>query len=88
MTEAEMYRKAADLLRRDGWCKGEYINSAGKRCMYGAMIDAGVNRVGHPVLQALIDEWRVSRFNDHDCETIDDAIAALEIAADLAEPSP
>lgn len=86
MTEAEMYRAAADLLRRDGWCQG-YYRRGKSHCIVGALVK--IRTINHcPDLPALrlstLTGYPMSSFNDAPDMTADDAIAALEIAADLA----
>jgi hypothetical protein len=93
MTNAEsILRKAAKELRERGWCKGTAVNGRGNVCMIGALRAAVW---GTPMLSLHGGEFfkplhevtgcsSISTFNDNHCETIDDAIAAFEIAADLA----
>jgi len=38
----EVFRLAADLLERDGWCQKSYLNADGKRCIKGAVYDAAM----------------------------------------------
>ncbi len=94
MTEEQMYRAAAKLLRRDGWCQKNY-RSRGAHCIIGAIADASgipVKEVEDRILlpESIINQvtgWPI-HFNDSDDMTKRDVIAALEIAADLATPSP
>ncbi len=84
MTERELYLSAIEVLKRDGWCKEFLTNDRGQHCMLGAM-DTAVNEAPFkaPLLFDLCGP-SVTWFNDHCCQTINDAIAALEISADLA----
>ena len=94
MNEAEIYRKAAELLRRNGWASASWsqLNAAyGPRCIGIALREAGgplpnyySTESSYPALQELLNDTCLAEFNDHHCETVDDALAALEIAADLA----
>lgn len=49
-TPAALLRRAADLIDADGWCQGVWMNSAGGRCLDGAL-----GAVGFP------DDWDVYR---------------------------
>ncbi len=91
MTTSETLRAAAQYIREHGWRRQWYGRHGGPRCMLGALWSANPE-------SAYRDEWgrilmdvcgcRAADFNDKYCKSADDAIAALEIAADLAEPSP
>lgn len=96
MMEAEMYRAAADLLRRDGWCRGR-MRDGKLHCMAGALRKVGLRHKGvifpattpaPEVLRRVIGMVHIAMFNDFHCKSSNDAIAALEIAADLATPAP
>ncbi len=83
-TESQCYRDAADLLRRDGWCKGNF-RCGRLHCMLGALRYVSRRRRIVDYWPRLIDVTGIpSVFNDHPDTTKNDAIAALEIAADLA----
>jgi len=45
---AELLLKAADLLEEQGWCRGNYRNSAGHHCAVGALKEAAY-RIGRPM---------------------------------------
>lgn len=84
-TEAQIYRDAIKVLQRDGWRRDpHWATRSGPTCI-GLAVQAAANyeQIDYPALTAVIDCDPVT-FNDYHCETIDDAIAALEIAADLA----
>lgn len=88
MTEAQMYRAAADILRRDGWCQGDRTDNNGRHCLMGALDEAiggnaNAGRREWPALWEVTGDGLVMNFNDHHCRSARDAIAALEIAADL-----
>jgi hypothetical protein len=95
ITAEQILRDAAELLRKDGWIKGKKRSAFG-RCMVGALIDASPNVPGFydPIRNAAFKAVRdlfdgqlpIVTFNDAHCVTADDAIAALEIAADLVAP--
>jgi hypothetical protein len=89
-TAEQVLRGAADYIREHGWLRGRQGQDGGPRCMVGAMWSIGLADMN-------IDEWfklgaltkviggeDVLLFNDDHCKTANDAIAALEIAADLA----
>lgn len=42
---------AADLLERDGWCRGSFLNKHGHRCADGALFDAigGPGNLDHEI---------------------------------------
>lgn len=96
MDKAELYRAAADLLRRDGWCQYSYEDER-RHCMAGALSAIKGHRLGnhhgayddiYGALASVLGTRCVAHFNDAYGMTADDAIAALEIAADLATSSP
>lgn len=90
MTEAELYREAAKVLRKSGWCQGEYHDKHGHHCLLGAMgvvAEVADGRFYYddnpvPALKEVVGEPIC--FNDQTDQTAEDVIAALEIAADLA----
>ena len=87
MTEAEMYREAAAILRRDGWCRIHLTDEKGRHCLFGALQKSNAV-LDATKLYEIIGAWNAMIFNDTECSSADDAIAILEIAADLATPSP
>ena len=90
-------RAAADVLRRDGWTQGAYLNSdTGCRCLVGALDYVygrrGVGWMGdsseseaYDALEAVIGDQSPIAWNDRRGRTADEVIAALEAAADAAE---
>jgi len=76
---------AARYIRMHGWVKGVSNNSLGAACMAEAVYR--VNRDGYDLAISFLDNvlgvWPTT-FNDLNCKSADDAIAALEIAADIA----
>lgn len=95
MTPAEVLRKAADVIREQGHCKGVYSTEDGRVCVYGAINTAA----GHwPVFEGddyVVDtacrtlmrhlDYDVVYWNDAPERTAEEVIAALEKAAELAE---
>ncbi len=86
MKTSEALYAAADYIREHGWTRGTFSDNAGRVCMIGA-IDRTTARAGHvAACMALANTIgdNIVVFNDYHCESGDDAIAALEIAADIA----
>jgi len=96
VTAEQILRAAAERLRSHGWTKEAYGSWDGPCCIVGAIAVASGVRPGpladYPSsLEAakVVGEvvgTGIPHFNDHHCRSIHDAIAALEIAADLAAP--
>jgi hypothetical protein len=100
MKVSETLYAARDYIREHGWRRLGYGIHGGRRCMAGAcssvvadgsqFVSACWSRFigpGTPIQRALAvvtDGVDIGDFNDFHCETADDAIAALEIAADIA----
>lgn len=42
ITPADVLEQAADLLERDGWCRGTFTNYQGHHCVRGAIRQIGV----------------------------------------------
>jgi hypothetical protein len=91
VTAAEILRRAADVLRRDGWCQGDMRRADGHRCMAGAVIAAMVTVDGHwsraieHAFFSVIGTHDRTGWNDTPGRTAAEVIAALEAAAVLAE---
>jgi hypothetical protein len=92
MTEAEIYRAAAQQLRDDGWWHGGNSRCPTSRATCIGIAIASVTKElvsyvsynhEYPHLHDIIGD-SMAIFNDAPDMTADDAIAALEIAADLA----
>ena len=89
MTIKEVFAKAADILERDGWCQGRYVDRFGRRCMAGAILSAGTGYAGGDWTskeRKFADEfgWDLdwARWNDTKGRTQDEVIAKLrELAA-------
>ena len=86
-TSTALY-KAADYIRAHGWKRGSYGAPSGPRCMAGAILSV-VHGPAQPIvdcqqLASVTDGLAAEMFNDYHCKSADDAIAALEIAADIA----
>ena len=98
MTKAEkVLRKAAERIQLYGWKKGVRSSSSEKHaCLVNAIADVCRLETGcaefliPPEAHVAIDTVRevaggdIGDFNDHHCQSAEDAIAALLIAADLA----
>ncbi len=95
MTAAEVARKAADLLERDGWCQGLFRDGT-RRCL-SAAITAAVADVSAP-RRDIADEvvrdalrrhtgMTSTRWNDAPERTGDDVIALLRQVANELEAS-
>jgi hypothetical protein len=93
MNERETYLVAADLIRRHGLCKNAASDEGGRLCMLGALgVAYGGRTMAWPSApkSSLLDvvggatHGDIIDFNDDRFLTKRDAIAALEIAADLA----
>ncbi len=91
MTAAEVARKAADLLERDGWCQGKFRNS-GAHCVVAAL--TAVDDWSAPEQAAVRrrlrvhagTEWLVN-WNDAPERTADEVIALLRQVATELEAS-
>ena len=89
MKTSEVLFDAIDLLRDRGWIKGGFESEKGY-CLQGAINEVchfdksqGMRAFVHAygALNTVIGtSFSITCFNDHDCESIDDACAALEIA--------
>lgn len=83
------FRKAARLIRRNGWCQHGIGRDGKRRCIEMAIRDvAGIkdlffNTTYCTILEEVTGMY-VFKFNDEQCKNEDDAVAVLEIAADLA----
>lgn len=64
-----VYKKAAAILERDGWCRGTYESVGGQRCVMGSLLDAGKNGCCFPVM--------VLNYNDAPERTFDDILMLL-----------
>jgi len=97
MKVSTMLYKAGDLLRERGWTQRIAQDADGKLCIAGAIRVAagfhprdGENGLGHVSALAPHEDTFISVFggdaivfNNEFCETADDAIAALNICADI-----
>ncbi len=97
VTAAEVARKAADLLERDGWCQGRLYSDDGERCLLGVLIaveqyldtpdevdeiDAVDEAIGCRVGTPFLAKW-----NDAPERTADEVIALLREVANELEAS-
>jgi hypothetical protein len=90
-TISETLRSAAGVIKSKGWTQNQAIDDEGRVCMTAAIGD--VNGHGGPSYWRAVEFLRdkvlgtgsVVVFNDCHCKRKQDAIAALEIGADIAE---
>lgn len=92
----QVLRGAADVIRKRGWAQNQSQTPTGRVCMGHAInlseklqgiTDANSTRRAITRVVGKSNSFGYSSiacFNDYHCETKRDAIAALEIAADLA----
>ena len=86
MKTSEVLFSAIDLLRERGWIQGAYENRKGF-CMSRAIIEVCgldyvlANHLIYAMNCNMFSACSIINFNDNHCESIDDACAALEIAA-------
>lgn len=96
---AQLLRDAADIIRTRGWWQNWTRNyekqaeapGTEEVCLWGALVDSAGMRTLDFALRNFVEAevlggYLLSHFNDMHCQSADDAIALLEIAADLAEP--
>ncbi len=93
MTAAEVARKAADLLKRDGWCQGRSEGPNGERCLVAALSVAGwrsTRMAWRRVFEAIRQEAgapSLTDWNDTPGRTADEVIALLRQVATELEAS-
>jgi hypothetical protein len=81
---------ARDYMREHGWTRGALQGKSGRVCILGALAAAERGNpngwASRPVYDAVsrVTGGSIALFNDGDCLNADDAISALEIAADIA----
>lgn len=91
MTAKDTLLRAAELLERDGWCRGNSIDRQGRRCAMGA-INSASHEPGSGTawdrfdqaadrLQTYLGRTHVPDWNDHPERTAEQVIAALREAA-------
>lgn len=88
----QILRDAAELIRRDGLCKGSYSDIAGRRCAIGALMAAsGTGQkpymCARTALGTFLGNHSISAWNDEPERTADEVISALESAAASLEGS-
>lgn len=94
MKISETLYAAADVIRKRGWCTDEPEDDRGRVCILGAIAfarhgdtarDADIPAsIYRHYVQTVIDGNLIGTFNDEHCKHARDAIAVLEIAADIA----
>jgi len=90
MNASEVLIAAADLIERDGWCRGIFQNALGQRCVLGAVGDV-CQSVGWDAdykqalekLQVQIHTSAPSVWNDSPKRTESEVVNALREAARL-----
>lgn len=76
------------LESEDRWCKGVLRSTDGRRCLAGAVLDAGAQPLVTPVLLQAIHEvsgrkhWRIESFNDAPSTTHAQVLSVLQRARD------
>ena len=86
MKTSEVLYAAAGYIRERGWIQGSFGEHGRPRCMDGALMSAGC-RAPWINVDSYLDRvcgCASMEFNDKQCKTANEAIAALEIAADIA----
>lgn len=89
---AQGFRDAAKLLRKEGWCKGDFHDLKGRRCALGALNDIFESRA-EDIYQACkffrkaLRITRIDKWNDAPERTKAQVLAAFERAAKLLEKS-
>ncbi len=91
VTPAEVARKAADLIERDGWCQGRFRNGR-RRCLVAALDDVSHEAVTElAVVRVVLKEHTGERWssdwNDAPERTADEVIALLRQVANELEAS-
>lgn len=88
MTPAEVCRRAAELIRRDGWARLRYGADGRNFCLVGALSWAHCGSVTLPLpravvlrVQSLIGE-PLTTWNDDPSRTVEDVLAVLDAAAE------
>ena len=93
MKTSEALYAAADYIRKHGWQKYDMGCDGGPRCIVGALYSAtGMDPranyrdtlPGYSAISRMLDDDWLGDYNDTYFESADDAIAVLEIAADIA----
>lgn len=57
MTNAEVFRSAAAIIQKRGWCKDGYYNANGNVCLVGAVTQALGQGIETP--EMLVSPWQV-----------------------------
>jgi len=84
---------AIALLEEHGWCRYELRDEQGRRCVLGALIDAGNGRDdefmrAYEALTRVIGSSQPSKWNNNEATGVDQVIAKLREAKGLlAVPS-
>jgi hypothetical protein len=91
VTPAQVLRRAARVLREEGWCKGALMDGAGRRCLLGA-VDAAASRMpfyshraqawAMVALSDYLGGYTFAAFNDAPGRTVDQVLVLLEAVAD------
>jgi hypothetical protein len=90
VSAAEVARKAADLLERDGWCQRMAHGPNGARCIAGALLAVRRRRLPAIVGEALLchtPDSTLAAYNDAPERTGDEVIALLRQVATELEAS-
>jgi hypothetical protein len=64
LTDAEVFRRAADYIRRHGWTQNAFYDNEGGACAWGALVAAA-----NPALITVQGDWRARaigiKFREH-----------------------
>ena len=82
MKISEACYAAADYIREHGWTQGKLRDNYGRVCLIGAMGSMHICDLFAPAFHKHFGIGPVW-FNDKECRSADDAIAALEIMGDI-----
>ena len=91
MSAQLLAQKTIDVLRRDGWCQGTFVNEHGQHCLVGAMdhafsfSDDVFSEDDYTLLRSRlyghIRSTSLTRWNDRKCRTAKDVIKLLQKVA-------
>lgn len=86
MTTAKRLRRAAEILRKTGWCQQIAYTPDGRCCLQEAVIRACPGKIGNAfALLRKVTRWNcITAWNDSSSRTKRQVLSALERAADLA----
>lgn len=88
-TPADVLREAANVVRREGWCRGAFSDEDGRVCALGALREVGYQAglglgTRWAVMSALLDVVRggdIATWNDEEAIDGEDVAVHMEKAA-------